>query len=398
MQIAYFLFWLSFSVLFFCYIGYGVVMFCCNKIAFVLRNRQNKSSAEKLLPVTLIVPAFNEARIIEKKIENTLSLDYPEELLKVIFVTDGSTDGTEKKVKQYSRFTSLHLIERKGKYAALKRAMKEVRTPVVIFSDANAILNNKCIHKIVKHYENEKIGGVAGEKRILHDHHTSALGEAEGMYWQYESFMKKQDADLFTVVGAAGELFSIRTDLFKEMDNDIVLDDFVISMQVCLQGYRIAYEPEAFSTEAPSASLAEEEKRKVRISAGAYQSIGYLKKALNIFRYPVLCFQYFFRRLLRWTACPWMILLLLVSNFVLADQATPYHFYKWFFYMQLIFYLLALSGWFFVRSGWRTGVLNIPFYFVFMNYCLVKGFFIFLQGNATSVWKKSVRQDYANES
>src|SRR6185436_2545820 len=125
-------------------------------------------------------------------------------------------------------------------------------------------------------------GGVAGEKKISSEQHPTAVGEAEGLYWKYESFMKRQDADFNTVVGAAGELFSIRSSLFPQLDDHIILDDFVISMKICLAGYKIQYEPGAFATEFPSASLTEEEKRKVRISAGVYQCIGYLKKALNI--------------------------------------------------------------------------------------------------------------------
>ena len=174
--------------------------------------------------------------------------------------------------------------------------MREVDTPLVIFSDANTMLNEACVKKIVTHYANERTGGVAGEKKILRNQDVSAVGEAEGLYWQYESFMKKLDAGLNTVTGAAGELFSIRTALFKELKDDLILDDFVISMQICLQGYSIAYEPGAFAIESPSASLADEEKRKVRISAGAYQSVGYLKECLNIFKHPLLSFQYLSRR------------------------------------------------------------------------------------------------------
>jgi len=126
-------------------------------------------------------------------------------------------------------------------------------------------------------------------------------------------------------------LFSIRTALFPQLDEKIILDDFVISMKVCLQGYKIDYEPGAFATEFPSASLAEEEKRKVRISAGAYQSIGYLKGALNIFKHPLLSFQYISRRLLRWIFCPLMLIILLATNILIAFTATTHIIYLVFF-------------------------------------------------------------------
>ncbi|MER3464957.1 MAG: glycosyl transferase, partial [Chitinophagaceae bacterium] len=124
---------------------------------------------------------------------------------------------------------------------------------MVVFTDANSVLNKSALQAIVQHYADEKVGGVAGEKKIFKDR-QSIVGQAEGLYWQYESFMKKQDSDFYSVVGAAGELFSLRTQLFHSLDEDVILDDFVLSMQVCLKGYKIKYEPLAFATEAPSAS------------------------------------------------------------------------------------------------------------------------------------------------
>ncbi len=385
-------FWVSLAVLFYCYIGYGLLVFVLTSLRRFVAPLNKKKTSGEVLPVTLIVTAYNEEKILEQKIKNTLAINYPAEKLHLIFITDGSADSSAKFVQQHPTIISLHQSERRGKYAAIKRAMLQVQTPVVVFSDANTLLNTDCIEKIVAHYANEKTGGVAGEKKIIHNKDVSAVGEAEGMYWQYESFMKKLDASLNTVTGAAGELFSIRTALFKELDDELILDDFVISMQICLQGYKIEYEPEAFATELPSASLAEEEKRKVRISAGAYQSIGYLKECLNVFKHPLLSFQYISRRLLRWIFCPVMLLILLVSNiFISGYQSSPV-FYSWILYVQIAFYVLAFAGWLFVRSGKKAGLFTIPFYFVFMNYCLVKGFIKFVKGRQSVLWEKSLRQ------
>ena len=385
-------FWISLGILFYCYTGYGVILFLLTGIKHFFAPRKEKQSEDFVLPVTLIVTAYNEKIVVENKIKNTLSLDYPPNKLNIIFITDGSMDGSEEIVRKFPSIVSMHLPERKGKYAAIKRAMKQVKTPVVVFSDANTILNAACIKNIAAHYANEQTGGVAGEKKIARNKAMSAVGEAEGLYWQYESFMKKLDAGFNTVTGAAGELFSIRTALFKELDDDLILDDFVISMQICLEGYRIEYEPQAFAVELPSASLAEEEKRKVRISAGAYQSIIYLKECLNIFKHPLLCFQYISRRLLRWVFCPVMLVILLLSNFLLIYYQWPSGFYKGFLVAQIIFYLFAFAGWLFVRSGKRAGLFGIPFYFVFMNYCLLKGFIKFVKGKQSVLWEKSMRQ------
>ena len=389
-----YIFWLSIAVLFYCYIGYGLLIFLYNNIRVLFRN-QKKASITDLPAVTVIISAFNEAVIIDQKIANTMAIDYPAEKIKIIVVTDGSNDGTPDKVKQYAGITLLHRPERQGKTAAINSAMRIAETPVVVFTDANTMLNPECIRKIVVHYNSEKTGAVAGEKKILKNNSHSAVGEAEGIYWQYESFMKQMDAELYTVVGAAGELFSIRAELYREMDETIILDDFVLSMQICLQGYKIEYEPDAFATESPSVSLADEKKRKIRISAGAYQSLGYLRGCLNFFKYPLLAFQFFSRRFLRWTVCPLMLLLLFVGNVTLVLMERD-GLYLSFLFAQAVFYVFALAGWLFARSGKRAGLFTVPFYFVFMHYCLVKGFFKFLSGSQSAIWEKSSRETCSN--
>lgn len=389
---VYILFWTSLGILFYCYAGYGILVGMLTGIRQLFKPGKPAVPAPGIIPVTLVVTAYNEGAILEKKIQNSLSIDYPPGMLQLIVITDGSTDGSQKIGQRYPGILSLHQEERRGKYAAIKRAMRFVETPVVVFSDANSMLNPACVQRMAAHYADEKTGGVAGEKKITRQQGGSAVGEAEGLYWKYESFLKKLDAGFNTVTGAAGELFSIRTRLFRELDDGLILDDFVISMQICLDGYTLAYEPGAYALETPSVSLAEEEKRKVRISAGAYQSIGYLKGCLNIFRHPVLAFQYISRRLFRWILCPLMLLLVFFSNGYLVLQPGTSRFFAVIFLLQLLFYAAALTGWWLTRSGKRAWLFTVPFYFVFMNYCLVKGFIKFMRGRQTVLWEKSERQ------
>lgn len=349
------------------------------------------NESDNLPAVTIVISAYNEENVIGKKIQNTLAIDYPKELLHIIIVADGSNDGTIEEINKYENIQLMHQQQRSGKYAAIKRAMKQVSTPVVVFSDANTMLNTECLKKIMIHYDDKQVGGVSGEKKILRNNFESVVGEAEGLYWQYESFLKQMDAELNTLVGAAGELYSIRAELFKALDDDIILDDFIISMQVCLQGYKMEYEPDAFATESPSASLHEEEKRKIRISAGAYQSLGILKESLNVIKHPLLGFQFISRRLLRWIFCPLALLLLLISNIYLMIYINN-SFFSTFLWMQTGFYAFALMGWLMASKGKRTGLFTIPFYFVFMNYCLTRGFLRFVLGKQTVLWEKSIRE------
>ncbi len=384
------IFWICLSLLFYCYVGYGALLLLFNSARPIFFKKHFNKIDGEILPVTLIVAIHNEAAILKKRIENTLAIDYPKEQLQVIFVDDGSTDGSSDIVAQYPFIKLIRHNSRKGKAAAIKTAMQKVQTPIVVFSDANSMLNEQCLIKIMRHYIDPSVGGVAGEKRVLREGPASAAGE--GFYWQYESFLKKQDADFYTTVGAAGELFSIRTSLFQLNNDTIITDDFFISMQVCLQGYRMAYEPEAYSTETASASIQEEAKRKIRIAAGAYQSLGYLKEALNFFKYPLLAFQYFSHRVLRWIFCPFLLPLLFISTIFITKMANN-DIYRLFLFIQLLFYLMAFAGWILLRSGRKAGITTIPFYFVFMNTCLIKGLFVFLNGEHTVLWQKSLRTE-----
>jgi len=389
MNLVELLFWMSIAILFYCYFGYGLSLFACNRAKTAFSSIKPENSAG-LPPVTLVVAAYNEEAVLPQKIKNCFEIDYPSHLFHVIFVTDGSTDYSKEMIQQHDFITLLHQPERRGKLAALKRAMQYVTTPIVVFSDANSMLNPNCIKAMVPHFAAEKVGGVAGEKKVLKSN-CSLIGEAEGLYWKYESFMKQQDADFNTVVGAVGELFAIRTELFHPLDEELILDDFVFSIHICLRGYKIEYEPDAFASETPSVSLADEEKRRVRIAAGAYQATSYLKRHLNIFQHPRLCFQYFSGRLLRWVVCPVLIVLVLITNTALVINQKSDIFY-YFLIAQGVFYLLALTGRIFISIRRRMGILGIPFYFVFMNLCLVKGFFNYARRKQTILWERSMRE------
>lgn len=380
------LFWISLLVLLYAYLGYGLLL-------FLLRHFVPKAKdfgTPVLPPVTLIVPAYNEEAVIAQKIQNCFSLRYPRQLLTLIFITDGSTDQTAPEVAKHSTIHHLHQPERRGKTAALNRAMQQVTTPFVFFTDANAMLHQDSLQKMVRHYQDENVGGVSGEKRMLSTDNT-AVGTGERIYWQYESLLKKADARFYTVIGAAGELFSIRTALFEPLDEEIILDDFVLSARVCLKGYRLAYEEEAYAVEAPSENIGEEQTRKVRISIGCFQALVLLTGLLNPFRNGKLFFQYVSRRVLRWTVCPLLVVLLFVTNTWLFFQ--PSHVvYVFLFWLQCLFYLLAFLGWMVVEKEGVPKLFFVPYYFVFMNLSLYKGFYRYLSKDYSAVWKKAARK------
>jgi poly-beta-1,6-N-acetyl-D-glucosamine synthase len=388
---AKFLFFFSFLTVFYSYIGYGILIYLLAKVKRFLSNQKKDQQVSDFEPeVSLIVSAYNEADFIERKLKNSLDLDYPAGKLRWIFITDGSTDATPEIIRTYNNILLLHQAERKGKVAAMNRAMKYVETPYVIFSDANTLLNPESIKEILKHYADPLVGGVAGEKKIISGERDKAAGAGEGIYWKYESLLKKMDSDFYSVVGAAGELFSVKTSLFHKAGEDTIIEDFVQSMQICMDGYVIRYEPKAFAIETASVSVREEQKRKVRIAAGAFQAMIILKRLFNVFKYPVLSFQFISHRILRWTLCPVCLIICFFSNVLLVYRGEG-GFYVFVFLLQIVFYALALAGWLFASRNLKIKAFYIPYYFLFMNLSVFLGFSRFIRSKQSTNWDKAAR-------
>ncbi len=386
------LFWTLFFIVFYTYLGYGIFIWILNRIKAAFSPGKKDPKKEAFEPdVALIIAAYNEQDYIEDKIENTLALDYPKEKLCVYFVTDGSNDSTPDIIKKYPQFTLLHLPQRNGKAAAMNRAMNFIKEPYVIFCDANTVLNKECVRELVKFYADPKVGAVAGEKKIYQPVNTKAASAGEGLYWKYESFLKKQDSDFYSVVGAAGELFSVRTDLYEAIEEGVLIEDFVLSLRIAKKGYVVKYAPTAYAEEASSASIKDEQKRKIRISAGGFQAMYMLRDLLNVFKYGKLSFQYISHRVLRWAITPVCLLLLLCLNIVLVVMRAGF-IYDILLLMQSFFYLLAVSGWFFANRNIKIKALYVPYYFLFMNISVFWGFKRFLKGQQSVLWEKAARE------
>ncbi|MES2733377.1 MAG: glycosyltransferase family 2 protein [Bacteroidota bacterium] len=381
-----YVFWISLFIVFYAYIGYGIVLY----LLVIVKNIfiRKKAPLPFYPEVTLVVPAYNEFTCIAAKLKNSLALDYPKEKLQLLFVAEGSTDGTLEFLQAQPGIEVIGGLERKGKIDAINRAMQLVKTPIVVFSDANTALNKDAITKLVSHYTNPAVAAVAGEKRMLLNSAEGATGAGEGIYWKYESLLKRLDSELNTIVGAAGELFSMRTALFIPVEVDTLLDDFMISMRLAGRGYLVKYEPQAYASETPSHSVQEEMKRKIRISAGGFQSIKRLGYLLNPFRYGLLTFQYVSHRVLRWAVAPFCLVVLLLSNAWLAMYSS---FYLLIGIGQVAFYFLAAMGYLLEQRKIRVKILYIPFYFSFMNYCIYLGLMRYIQKTQTQLWEKSIR-------
>ncbi|QGY45426.1 glycosyltransferase [Maribellus comscasis] len=388
-------FWIFFFILFYTYLGYAVLLFFLNLIKkWFFKSEKVPGQGNYEPDVCLFVTAFNERDFVKQKVENSFSLDYPKEKIQYLWITDGSDDGTPDILKAYEGLEIHHLPERRGKMHAMNRGMHFVKTPVVIFSDTNTRLGKNSIREIVAHFSNPKIGCVAGEKRIVDKKEDGAAGAGEGLYWRFESWIKEMDSNLNSAVGAVGELFAIRTELFEAVEEDTILDDFVISLRIAQKKFRIAYSPGAYAEETASVNVNEELKRKIRIAAGGIQTIFRLKSLLNPFRYGILSWQYFSHKVLRWTLAPVSLFLLLPLNILVVFENGNFDvfgFYFLFLALQLVLYLFAFIGWYFENQKLRLKILFVPYYFVAINYAEIRGIIRFLKGKQAVTWEKSKR-------
>ena len=394
-QVIEILFWIGIGIVFYTYLGYGIVLYLMVKIKELFVKPRSPRLPEPLPEATLLIAAYNEEAIVASKMVNCRQLDYPADKLRIVWVTDGSDDGTNERLQtRWAGKATVHFQPlRQGKTAAMTRGMTLVDTPLVVFTDANTMVNREAIREIVLAFRNPKVGCVAGEKRIAVQAKDGAAAGGEGIYWKYESTLKALDARLYSAVGAAGELFAVRRELFETMEPDTLLDDFILSLRITMKGYIIAYCTNAYAIESGSADMREEEKRKVRIAAGGLQSIRRLRPLLNPFRYGVLSFQYTSHRVLRWSVTPFLLFALLPLNVAILLTGGSPVFYGVLLVLQVFFYGLGYWGYYLSTRQIKNKLLFIPYYFLFMNINVLRGIRYLKKKRGSGTWEKAKRAE-----
>lgn len=373
------LFWLCLAIVVYTYVGYGIVLYL---LVFVKRLATKAKpladiTDDRLPEVTLMVCAYNEEDIIAEKMDNTRRLDYPSDRLHLVWVTDGSNDNTNVLLSAYPEVKVIYFPERRGKAAALKHGIKEIDTEIVMMTDANTMLNPEAVREVARLMQDPKVGCVSGEKKVMARSNSDEAAQGEGLYWKYESTLKRLDSELYSAMGAAGELCVIRRQLMTDIPDDTLLDDFIISMEIVKKGYKIAYTSNAYAMEYGSADLHEESKRKRRIAAGGLQSCWRLRSLMNPLRHPVVAFQFVSHRVLRWTITPVCLFALVPLNtlLVLSGEGIVYTII---WILQILFYASAAAG------------VRISKYFIFMNLNVFRGM-AYLFNNSTGMWEKAKR-------
>ena len=386
-------FWLCLFLVVYTYIGYGVVLFILLKIKRLIRGQEETGSVptdDRLPDVTLMICAYNEADVIVEKMDNIRSLDYPQEKLHVMWVTDGTTDNSNELLGQYQGITLVFSPERRGKAAAMQHGLAQNKSEYVVFTDANTMLNAGAIREIVRLFMQPDVSCVSGEKRVLARHEGQSAAEGEGLYWKYESTLKRWDSELYSAMGAAGELFAIRMSDYIAAPPHALLDDFMMSMLIVKKGKRIAYTKEAYAMEYGSANMKEESKRKRRIAAGGLQSIWWLRSLMNPLRHPLVAFQFISHRVLRWSITPLAQVALIPLNVSLVCLRGGIV-YDIIAFLQLTFYCAAIAGQLLSRRGRKISFLHVAYYFLFMNLNVFKGIPYLFSHHKGGTWEKAQR-------
>lgn len=371
------LFWLVFLVIFYVYFGYPVLM----GLLAVFSARKVLKDDGHMPAVTMIIAAYNEGKVIGAKLDNTLELDYPADSLEVIVFSDASEDDTDGIVKSYEdRGIKLLRVEgRKGKTCCQNAAVSKARNGILVFSDANSFYQKDALKKLVRNFADSRIGCVGGELRYRASR-GQGEAEGEGLYWRYETLIKKLESRVNSLIGASGAIYALRKHLYEPLPGDII-SDFVEPLEILKKGYRVVYEDEAVCYEVLTPDYRSEFARKVRIINRSLRGIWFSRALMNPFRFGLTSFQLAGHKLLKWLAPFFLITLFILNGAVLLLP-----FYCALFALQILFYLSALLGFYLDKRGFALGPLNIPYFFCIMNLAALAAVLKTLTGKKDTVW------------
>jgi cellulose synthase/poly-beta-1,6-N-acetylglucosamine synthase-like glycosyltransferase len=338
--------------------------------------------AERIPTVSVVIAAFNEEGCIAQKVEDSLALDYPPELLEVIVGDDGSSDATAAKARAAGGGRAqVWSAPRSGKPGVLNRTVPRTRGEIVVLTDANTRIEPDALRALVRRFEDPGVGAVCGHLRL---HGAGDAAVDEGIYWRLESLLKLYEGRRGTVVGANGGLYAVRRSLFAPLPPGTVVDDFIIPMRVLERGYRVEFEPAAVGWEETAGSAGREFKRRARIAAGNFRALGALRGALSPLR-GRCAFAFWSHKILRWVT-PGLLATCLVASAVLARRSPVYGAA---FLAQVTFYGLALLG--SAAPGPLRRLGSLSRYFVEMNAALAVGFWRFVRGTQQVAWERTAR-------
>ncbi len=374
------------------YLGYPVALFLlaamvqmARDVTYLLRRDERRARPDVLPNVSIILSAFDEEQVIERTLEHCLALDYPAERLEVLVGTDGCTDRTAELARGFDQDV-VHVLdfpERRGKVSVITDCAAQATGDVLVFTDANTLLESSALKSLIRHFRDPGVGAVCGELRL-----RSADGAPadEGVYWRYEMVLKILESRLNAVLGANGAIYAVRREVFPQVGADIITDDFVILMKVRAGGHRVIYDPEAWATEECAGGVQDEFRRRVRIGAGNFQALRECASLLAPWKGAV-AFSFWSHKVLRWLT-PFLLPAALAANFALLSSP----FWLAVLGAQFVVYGAALAGGALGVVGVRIRPLRALFYFAVINVALAVGLVRGAAGLQRAAWRRTGRE------
>jgi poly-beta-1,6-N-acetyl-D-glucosamine synthase len=371
------LFWIAFAIPMYGYLGYPLTLLALRR---VLKRSVRK---QDITPrVSLLIPAFNESANIERKIRNSLALDYPGDLMEIVVACDGSTDDTPQlairmatSAEAQGRVRVLNFPVNRGKIMALNAAVLHLCGEIIVFSDASAILNADAVRVLVRNFGDRSVGSVSGKYTVIKPHEVS-IGASEDFYWKYETFLKTQEGELSSALGGHGHLHAIRAELYPFPPAGTINDDYIIHASVIAKGWRAVYEADAVIRE--EAREMTGFGRRVRIMAGNIQQLREIGTLVRPLR-PLPLFCFLCHKGLR-LVVPFAMIAALFANALLLNQRI----YRVSFAGQIAFYVLAICG---AIIRLRPKFLMLPYYFSMINAAMFLGSYHAATGLRRMPWK-----------
>jgi cellulose synthase/poly-beta-1,6-N-acetylglucosamine synthase-like glycosyltransferase len=363
------------------YFGYFVAVILLGKI---IRKKVHKSDIKP--HVTMLIAAYNEEIGIAQKIEDSLGLSYPKEKLRIVVVSDGSTDATDEIVKSYaSQGVELFRVEgRVGKTEARNIAMAAIQGEIIIFSDATTAYKEDLVEKLVRNFADPRVGMVTGHL-IYRDSSNTQMGTGQKLYWKYESTIKKAQTSMGTLTGSVGCVTAFRKELYTPLPENII-EDFTGPLMLVMKGYRVVYEEEALCFEDTTKKAKHEWNMRVRVVRGGMTGMVHAKKILNPITYPIPFFQLVSHKILRWLIPVIIISLFVINNYLVwSDPKNIYAVVL--LVIQLAFYLIAACAYALERNGIHNRLAAIPLYFLILNAASLVALVKTITGNLESTWE-----------
>lgn len=362
------------------YVLYPFLMF-----AFSKKNKLHVSD-NTTFKVGILIAAYNEEKVIAKKIESILSSNYPLENITIYIGSDASKDNTNAIIDSFAQKNkNIQLINfsgRTGKAAIINQLAEKCTSELFILTDANVMFDQNTIRNLVKHFANNEVHLVCSNILKTSDKNLS-IQPIEKSYLNIENKVKSCESNNWQlVIGAEGGCYAIRKANYSPVPKNYFMDDFYITMSVLNNGGKVLFETEAICYEDLPSQSSEEFKRKVRISIGNFQNLSAFKHLLWPIWKP-LGFAFFSHKVLRWHT-PFLLLIIYACTLILAVNS------KFFLVLSIVQLLLFILPQFINQLNSIKPLLFIA-HFYNMNFALLKGFFTYLKGVNSSVWEPTQR-------